>query len=566
MISVIGGYMLTNLHVKNLALIEEEDINFEDGLNILSGETGAGKSIILGSINTALGSKASADLIRRGAEYALTELTFHVKEPEKIKLLQSMDIEELEDGDVIISRKITPVRSQIKVNGQIFTAGQTREVAGVLLDIHGQHDSQLLTNERKHLDMVDAYGAAGINLLKKNMKAAYQEYIYAKNQLEATDIDEETKNRDISFAQFEINEIESAGLELNEDEKLEAAYKKMCNYQKIVEDLAVADRMLASSSDNISDMSGQILKSLIAAAEYDSALSDAADSMADVENLIREVSRTISDYMDECVFNPEEFNQMEQRLNLINNLKMKYGKTINDILAYCQKKKDMLAEYENYDVILQELKKKYEAAEKAVLQAADELSEQRKIVASDLKVHIVDALKNLNFLDVAFDIEFAKSNQPSANGIDCVRFMISTNPGEDLKPLSKIASGGELSRIMLAVKTVIAKQDEIETLIFDEIDAGISGKTAQMVANQLKKLAGSHQIICITHLPQIASMADTHYLIEKSAKDNRTTTHIMKLNEEESVNELARMLGGTEITDAVVANAKELKSNARNFV
>lgn len=552
--------MLTNLHVKNLALIDEEDIDFKNGLNILSGETGAGKSIVLGSINVALGNKASADLIRKGAEYALTELTFHVDDSEKLSMLKSMDIEELDEGEVIISRKITPTRSQIKVNGQAFTAGQTREVAALLLDIHGQHDSQLLMNERKHLDMIDVYGASQISSYKEKMKQAYHAYADAKKQLSELDIDEEVRNREISFAEYEINEIEGARLELGEDEKLEQAYKKMSNYQKIVEDLAAADRLLSSDSDNISDMSGQILKTLIAAAEYDEVLSDAADSMADIENLIHDVSRTITDYMDQCNYDPSEFMKIEQRLDLINNLKMKYGKTIEEVLDYCENKKAKLAEYEHFDEVLSQLKRNLQQTEKEAFAAAKELSAARRKAADSLKNHIVDALKNLNFLDVQFDVEFTQVQIPTLNGYDNVRFMISTNPGEDLKPLSKIASGGELSRIMLAIKTVIAQQDDIDSLIFDEIDAGISGKTAQMVANQLKKLSESHQIICITHLPQIASMADTHFLIEKTAQDNRTTSHIRSLNEDESVEELARMLGGTRITDAVLANARELKN------
>lgn len=557
--------MLTNLHVKNLALIDEEDISFESGLNILSGETGAGKSIVLGSINTALGNKASGDMIRKGAEYALTELTFHVEDDDKIAYLKSLDIEELEEGDVIISRKITPTRSQIKVNGQTMTAGQTKNLAAVLLDIHGQHDSQLLMNEKRHLDMIDAFGASEISRRRIHMKEAYEKYMVVKHQLDEVDVDEDVRNREISFAEFEVNEIEGAHLTVGEDENLEAAYKRMSNFQKIVEDLSIANRLLSSDTDNISDMSGQILKALLAAAEYDAALNDAADLMADIEGLIGDVSRTISDYMEDCAFNPAEFAEMEQRLDVINGLKMKYGKTIEEILLYCDKKKEQLEKYENYHEVLSALRKELQAAEAEAMQAAAKLSDTRKKAAKQLKKQIVAALKNLNFLEVSFDVEFEKSGHFSANGFDTARFMISTNPGEDLKPLSKIASGGELSRIMLAIKTVIAKEDDIDTLIFDEIDAGISGKTAQMVANQLKELSKTHQIICITHLPQIASMADTHFLIEKTAKNQRTTSHILPLSEEESVNELARMLGGATITDAVLANARELKQNSKKI-
>lgn len=556
--------MLVNLHVKNLALIEEESIDFEEGLNILSGETGAGKSIILGSINAALGAKTSPDFIRTGCEYGLAEILFHISDPYIQEQISKLGVLYMDDEELLISRKIMPGRSQIKVNGQNFTAAQTRALAHLLIDIHGQHDNQLLMDESSHIDVIDLYGESEIAALKEELGKCYKEFALCKKNLEEMSGDEESKRREISFLEYEIHEIESANLTAGEDETLENDYRKMCNYQKIISELSNADKTLNSGNNNCSDMIGSALKSLIAASEYDDALSSACDILSDVESLIGDAGHMIRSYMDESSYDPERFARVEARLDLLNHLKSKYGNSIDSILEELEAKKSKLDEYNHFDAVKLERQKAYDKAFENVKKLSAKLSKLRKKTAEALSKEIIQSLKELNFLDVRFFVKITERKNYTSNGNDDVCFLISTNPGEDLKPLSKIASGGELSRIMLAVKSVMAQKDANTTFIFDEIDAGISGKTAQMVADKLKMLSQKHQIICITHLPQIASMADAHYIIEKNAKNNRTYSNIRKMTRDESVNELARMLGGSQITDSVLANAREMKQLAES--
>ena len=523
--------MLSNLHVKNLALIEEENIDFEEGLNILSGETGAGKSIILGSINAALGAKTSPDFIRTGAEYGLSELLFNIEDDNVIERIKELGVIDIENGELLISRKITPTRSQIKVNGQNFTAAQTQKLARYLIDVHGQHDNQILMDDANHLTVVDTFCADEIAELREAMEDAYKDMVKAKKALELIDKDKDELQKEIAFLEYEANEIQTADIQPDEDEELEARYHKLNNYQKITNELSYADMLLNSGNDNISDMIGTALKSLITASEYDDVLKECCDTLSDAEGLIRDAGHSISSYIENSEYDPREFSELQERLDLINY---------------------------NFDELISRRKKEYEEACCKAWDIAQKLSSIRQQAAVKLAEQFIASLKNLNFLDVKFRIDFAKEPSLSSKGCDNVRFMISTNPGENLKPLSKIASGGELSRIMLAIKTVMS-EDADKTLIFDEIDAGISGKTASKVSNQLARLSLSHQIICITHLPQIAAMADAHYIIEKSVHDNKTYSNIQRVAGDDSLNEIARMLSGETLTDSVLENAKELK-------
>ena len=580
--------MLSNLHVKNLALIEEENIDFEEGLNILSGETGAGKSIILGSINAALGAKTSPDFIRTGAEYGLSELLFNIEDDNVIERIKELGVIDIENGELLISRKITPTRSQIKVNGQNFTAAQTQKLARYLIDVHGQHDNQILMDDANHLTVVDTFCADEIAELREAMEDAYKDMVKAKKALELIDKDKDELQKEIAFLEYEANEIQTADIQPDEDDELEARYHKLNNYQKITNELSYADMLLNSGNDNISDMIGTALKSLITASEYDDVLKECCDTLSDAEGLIRDAGHSISSYIENSEYDPREFSELQERLDLINNLKNKYGsliasielpylflrllirldlinnlknkygssiEAINDTLKAINAK---LADYYNFDELISRRKKEYEEACCKAWDIAQKLSSIRQQAAVKLAEQFIASLKNLNFLDVKFRIDFAKEPSLSSKGCDNVRFMISTNPGENLKPLSKIASGGELSRIMLAIKTVMS-EDADKTLIFDEIDAGISGKTASKVSNQLARLSLSHQIICITHLPQIAAMADAHYIIEKSVHDNKTYSNIQRVAGDDSLNEIARMLSGETLTDSVLENAKELK-------
>ena len=510
--------MLANLHVKNLALIEEADINFKDGLNILTGETGAGKSIILGSVNLALGGKAVSDLIRSGADYALTELSFDIESEAVKEKLTAFGVEELEEGQLIISRKITPTRSQIKVNGQTYTLGQVREMASWLIDIHGQHDNQLLLNESHHIDILDAYAKESLAEVKAALKEVYAAYVKQKQELQALDTDEESRNREISFIEFEVSEIESAQLSEGEDTQLEADYQKMLHAQKIMEEMAVVEQNLVSGQDNVSDKLGQAVRALNSAAVYDDRLSGLCATLADVESLLSDAARMTADYVEDAAFDAETFQQVQQRLDFINSLKMKYGQTTAEILAYAESRKERLEQLQSHDELIAKLKRELAEKEKRLSGLSAQLSDLRKAAAQKLCAQIRAALQDLNFADVRFEAVFEQTGHFSANGTDNMYFVIAANPGEALKPLSKVASGGELSRIMLAIRTVTANQDDIGTLIFDEIDAGISGRTAQRVAEKLCTLSQKRQVICITHLPQIAAMADVHFMIEKRCR------------------------------------------------
>ncbi len=557
--------MLANLHVKNLALIEEADINFKDGLNILTGETGAGKSIILGSVNLALGGKAVSDLIRSGADYALTELSFDIESEAVKEKLTAFGVEELEEGQLIISRKITPTRSQIKVNGQTYTLGQVREMASWLIDIHGQHDNQLLLNESHHIDILDAYAKESLAEVKAALKEVYAAYVKQKQELQALDTDEESRNREISFIEFEVSEIESAQLSEGEDTQLEADYQKMLHAQKIMEEMAVVEQNLVSGQDNVCDKLGQAVRALNSAAAYDEQLDGLRATLADVESLLSDAVRMTADYVEDAAFDGEAFQEVQQRLDFMNSLKMKYGQTTAEILAYAESRKERLEQLQSHDELIAKLKRELAEKEKRLSGLSAQLSDLRKAAAQKLCAQIRTALQDLNFADVRFEAVFEQTGHFSANGTDNMYFVIAANPGEALKPLSKVASGGELSRIMLAIRTVTANQDDIGTLIFDEIDAGISGRTAQRVAEKLCTLSQKRQVICITHLPQIAAMADVHFMIEKAVQDNKTVTSIYRLSDTQCVEELARLLGGSTITEAVRANAQELCHQAAAY-
>ena len=554
--------MLLNLHVKNLALIEESEVTFGPGLNILSGETGAGKSIIIGSVNLALGGKVSKSMLRENAEFALVELIFSVEQEAQAEILRAMDIFP-ENGEIIMSRKIyASGRSVSRINSETVSASLMRKVASVLIDIHGQHEHESLLAKRNHMKYLDDFAKRALEEKKAALAAVYEEYTTCRKKLEEASLDAEQQARELSFLQYEIDEIDQADLKIGEDEELEADYRKLFNGRKIMEAIAECQELCSEGSENASDQIGRAVHALRTVAQFDEPLEGLSAQIEEIENLISDFNRELSGYVSELNFSEETFQQIEDRLNLINHLKSKYGKTIVRILEERQAKEeklDQLQHYEEYRLQLQENLKK---AEERLAQLCQEVTDIRMEYAKSLTEQTKEALKDLNFLDVQFEMEFSRLDHYTANGWDETRFLISTNPGEPLKPLDAVASGGELSRIMLALKTVLAEHDEIETLIFDEIDSGISGRTAQMVAEKIKMTGKNHQIICITHLPQIAAMADHHFLIEKTSSADSTISNIRPLNREESIHELARMLGGVKITDTVLQNAKEMKEMA----
>ena len=553
--------MLQNLHVKNLALIDKTEVEFDKGLNILTGETGAGKSIILGSVNLALGGRYTKDIIRKGTQYGFVELTFLVEREDQIKKLQELDIFP-EEGMVVLSRRLMEGRSVSKINGETVSISTLKAVAEILIDIHGQHEHQSLLYKKHQMEILDAYAKDAIAQVKNEVKDSYKEFEEIRKELKEANSDVSDRAKEAAFLEFEINEIQEAMLVDGEDEELETAYRRMVNSKKIVENVDEAYEYTANSNDSASDSLSRAIRALSDAARYDEKAQELYDQLVEVDSLLNDFNRELSDYSSSLEFSEEDFYQTEERLNVINRLKTKYGNSIADILKYSEEKEARLQVLNDYDHYLEQLQNKYEKTENQLGVISSKLTSLRKKQARLLQEAIVSGLKDLNFNDVRFEIHFAELKDYTANGIDDIEFMISMNPGEPVKPLAEVASGGELSRIMLAIKTVMADRDEIETLIFDEIDVGISGRTAQKVSEKMAVIGKEHQVICITHLAQIAAMADAHYAIEKSVVDGKTRTGIRRLSAEEEIEELTRILGGAVITETVRESAREMKALA----
>lgn len=555
--------MLLNLHVKNLALIDNLDVSFQDHLNILTGETGAGKSIIIGSIALALGSRVNKDFVRAGAEYGLVELLFSIEKESTRQALEALEISPTEDGELLISRKIMDNRVINKLNDQTVTVGKLKEVASVLLDLHAQHEQQSLKQSGYQLDIVDRFGKDKISAVKAQVASAYATYRDIFDKLEEENLSENEQKRTMDLLKYELEEIQAAQLTPGEDEVVQKQYRRMKNSKDIMQDIGQLHSICGyEEHTSAGSMIGTAMSMMERAAGLDEELSGLLSQITDIDALLSDFNRELSDYIDSMQFDGEAFAQLEERLDVINTLKVKYGNSIEAILAYTEKNEEKYNQLLHYSEYIEDLKKQYEVAKDAYLSQAELLHKLRVEYAKLLEKEIHDALVDLNFLDVDFSIAVEKLDIFTKNGSDEVSFMISTNVGEKKRLLSEVASGGELSRIMLAVKSVLADEDEIDTLIFDEIDVGISGRTAQKVSEKLCKIANRHQVISITHLPQIAAMADAHYKIEKQVIDGKTITDIKSLSEDSSVEELARLLGGVEITDTVLMNAKEMKDMA----
>ena len=554
--------MLQSLHVKNLALMEETEVEFGRGLNILTGETGAGKSIIIGSINLALGAKADKDMIRTGAEYALVELVFTV-EGQQLAAIEELELP-VEDGQIILQRRILQSRNVCKVCGETVTARQLKQLGEILLDIHGQHEHQSLLKPAKQLEILDAYAGEALLSHKEKLRELYSRYRSAVDELEHSEVDEETRKREAALAEFECQEIEEAALVPGEDEEIEQLYRKLVNGQKIQDAVGLAHALCGYEENGVGSSVGRALKEMRSVAAYDTALQEFEQQLLDIDGLLNDYNRAVADYLSELEFDGELFDRTEKRLNLLNHLKAKYGNSIEDVLAYQAQAQHTLEKYRDYDAYRMELTKRADTLKEEALTVCAKISEIRRRSAVRLSKEMKKALVDLNFQEVAFEIQVTDlEDMIGSNGYDRAAFLISTNAGERLRELAQVASGGELSRIMLALKTVLADKDAIETLIFDEIDTGISGKTAWKVSEKMGILGRGHQLICITHLPQIAAMADQHFCIEKKVEDKRSVTDIRKLAEEESVTELARMLGSDSITENVMNNAREMKDLAR---
>ena len=557
--------MLESLHVKNLALIDEQEVLFHEGMNILTGETGAGKSIIIGSINLALGARADKDYIRTGADYALVELSFSLNE-QQCALVREMELP-IEDGNtLLLQRKIMPGKSTCWVGGETISATQLKKLAPCLLDLYGQHEHQSLLKPAAYRKMLDDYIGEKAKKQKVMLKSLIAEYRKTAEEMEAQTADEKERAGRMRLLEFEAAEIEAAALEPAEDEQVEKKYRRLVNSKKIKEIVYLVHGLTGYDEEGSAGSAvGHALRELKGIGSADEEALPLIAQLTDIDDLLNDFNRSMADYRDSLEFDEEEFVSLEERLNVINHLKSKYGGSVDVILASLEERQEELEKLANFEAYMEQLKDRAQKQKEEILSLCGSLSLLRQKAAKPLSKKLREAMEDLNFKDVRFEIAVTPKDEDfTADGYDQIEFLISTNPGESLRPLWQIASGGELSRIMLAFKTVFADKDETDTLIFDEIDTGISGKTAWEVAKKLGRLSKDHQIICITHLAQIAAMADGHFLIEKSVRKERTTTSIRALAKEESLNELARLLGSGEMTKAVLENAKEMKENAKN--
>ena len=563
--------MLLSLSVKNLALVEEAEIFFDEGLNILTGETGAGKSIILGSINLALGGVRkgvqATDVIRGGAGHALIELTFRITQAGLVAAIQAMGFFLEDDGLLILSRRIMPGRGSVKVNGETINATQLKNLAGLLLDIHGQHERGTLLKSANHRDILDAFGREALEGPKSELKRRLKQYNDIVRELEAEDKDAAARLREISLLEFEIKEIEGAAPVVGEDEQLEGDYRRMNSAVKIRE--ALKKTHLLTGYDEAGSAGaglGRALRELGTLTGLDAVLEGLGTQLGDIDALLADFNRTLANYLMSLEFDDAEFLATETRLNLLNHLKAKYADSLAGILEAADKKQKRVEKLRDFEKYCAQLAGQQAALRVEILDLCRDISQLRRQLATKLADSMRLALSDLNFPHASFEVSLiSNENDFGAEGFDEVLFMISPNVGEEARSLHQIASGGELSRIMLALKTIKADREDVGTLIFDEIDAGISGKTAWKVAERLAVLAKGHQVICITHLAQIAAMADAHFMIKKDVVAGRTLTTIKALGNEAAVVELARLLGTQEISEAVLTNATEMKALAAEF-
>lgn len=554
--------MLERLHIKNIAVIDEAEIEFKNGFNVLTGETGAGKSIIIDSINMVLGERTNKALIRNGESKAVAEAMFSVQNPKTAKQLEDMGIE-TEDGVLIIYRDVNKDgKSVCKINGSMTTASNIREIAGMLINIHGQQDNLSLLAPSSHIHFLDNYSKLESDIAA--YRAEHKLCCDLKEKIDSLQFDEQEKARRTDLYSFQIKEIDDAALTPGEYEKLCERKKFLSSIEKIADAVNNAHYALYDKNENAYDLLSTAANGLSAVSEYDEKLSEMYERVNSIAIDIDDVIYQIRDYRDEISYDENEINEIEQRLDTINSLKRKYGNTVEEIIKY---RDDIVAQLDTIiksDEEINRLQSELEIAQKARKKLADNLTSLRKKSAADLSKKICCELAELDMSKVRFEVEI-KECAFNKNGCDEVEFLISVNAGEPLKPLSKIASGGEMSRIMLAIKSIFADSDPVETLIFDEIDTGVSGRAAQKIAEKINRVSKNKQVLCITHLAQIAAMADTHFLIEKSMDSDKTFTKVTELDGAERKKELARIIGGAKITETTINAAAEMIEMAENI-
>ena len=555
--------MLLNVHIKNIALIDDANVNFTDNLNILTGETGAGKSIIMGALKIGMGDKLPKDIVREAGKEGFCQLLFLVDDESVLEQIRQLGVEPTEDGEILITRRIVNSRTINTINDMAVTAARLREVSALLIDMHTQHQQQTLLKKNEHMKLLDKFGRAAIEPLKREVAQRHADYTELVDQMDKLSMDEAERSRRAEFLKYQIAEIESANVKAGEDEDIEHQYNKMVNSRDIV--AAASEVYSVTGYENQSSAGneiGRVLVNLKGIKELDDEIDGLYSQLENIDALLNDFNVELSNYMQSMNFDDSEFREVESRLDVINDIKGKYGSTVDEVNRYLEESKAEYEKLSEYDEYIAELSGKINKAKKLMIDVADKLSAERKKQAKLMCKEIKTALSDLSFMQVDFDMVFDRLSECTANGIDDCYFVISTNVGEKLRPLYDVASGGELSRIMLAVKSCMAAEDNIGTLVFDEIDVGISGRAAQAVAEKMALISRKHQVISITHLPQIAAMADSHYLIEKSADEGKTVTKIVRLSEAESITEIARLLGGASITDAVMSNALEMKQMA----
>ncbi|MBQ7953297.1 MAG: DNA repair protein RecN [Clostridia bacterium] len=547
--------MLERLHIKNIAVIDEAEIEFNKGFNVLTGETGAGKSIIIDSINMVLGERTSKSIIRNGEKKAVVEAMFSIDNPEIIKTLDENGIE-VEDGMLILYRDLnTDGKSLCKINGSMTTASGIREIANMLINIHGQQDNQALLTPSSHISFLNSYA----NLASKldEYRVYYNKVNEISDKLNSLQVDEREKERMTDLYTFQIKEIEDAKLVIGEDEQLTERRKLISGINKISETLNYSHEVLYSSDRNVYDTISSVVSSFVSVTEYDVKLNEIYERLNSAAIELDDIIYQIRDYRDGMNFDKSEADSIEARLDLINTLKRKYGNSIEEIIEYKNDIEDKLYSITKSDEETEKLNKELAATTETRNKIAAEITKTRTKYAIELSDKICKELADLDMAKVKFDVQIKECDY-NKNGCDSVEFLISVNAGEPLKPLSKIASGGEMSRIMLAIKSIFADSDPVDTLIFDEIDTGVSGRAAQKIAEKINKIAGNKQILCITHLAQIAAMAGTHFLIEKNVDAEHTYTNVTPLDENSRKNELARIIGGAQITDITIQAASEM--------
>lgn len=553
--------MLKFLHIENIAVIEMCDIELTDGFNVLTGETGAGKSIIIDSINAVLGERTSKDLIRSGCDEALVTAIFGNLSNGTLKALEQLEVIPDEDGNVLISRKLSlSGKGLIKINGKPFTATALREISSLLINIHGQHDNQALLNPERHCDFVDSVADNGD--LKQEYYSCFKKLNKIRRELNSLITDEGEKERKIDLLKYQINELSSADIKIGEIEELKSLLQIAEERESYIKAFSGAGSLLAGD-----DSTDGIITSLKAAAKLFNPLNGEAakKSLSDLNELISKAEDLLSDIRDfsfgleENAKNPDEINA---RLDFLYRLMVKYGNDETQMLAFLENAKNELQSITFADKRAEELEQELQKAKEQLVLSGERLTESRKAAAEKLSKKVCEVLHYLNMAGVVFVTDIS-AGRYTANGCDSVEFLISANLGEDVKPLHKIASGGELSRVMLAIKSALLDKEGVGTVIFDEIDSGISGYAADKVGTKLREVAGKCQVICITHLAQIAALADNHLLIEKSTENGRTKTHVTSLDRESRIREIARIMSGKEITENIYNSAKELLDRSK---